>query len=122
MSTKLVILMRTDLKEMTTGKMLVQAGHAVQFALEKLQQRNDCETIKGDWAIDDRFKKVVLRIDSEAALYKISEKANALGLNNVIVVDHGLTCFDGVHTPTCLAIGPASSDVIDSITKRLRLF
>ena len=38
-----------------------------------------------------------------------------------MIVDAGLTEFNGVPTKTCIAIGPANPDDIDEITKHLKL-
>ena len=49
------------------------------------------------------------------------EKAKEMGLPCSLIEDNGHTVFNGVKTKTTVAIGPASSDDIDKITKRFRL-
>jgi hypothetical protein len=52
---------------------------------------------------------------------QIITKAIEAGLMVSMITDAGLTEFNGVHTKTCIAIGPDWSDEIDPITKHLKL-
>lgn len=45
-----------------------------------------------------------------------------MGLNAHLVIDEGLTEFNGVKTATAVAIGPNKSDLIDVLTKDLKLY
>ena len=59
---------------------------------------------------------------SEQELMNIYEKAEKRGLNVCLITDNGHTCFDGVPTKTCLAIGPTYSSLVDPITEDLKLY
>ena len=73
-----------------------------------------------DW-IDGRFTKIVVSCDSEQELDELYKQAKEKGLPCSMIVDAGLTEFNGVPTKTCIAIGPANPDNIDEITKHLKL-
>ena len=73
-----------------------------------------------DW-IDGRFTKIVVSCDSEQELDELYKQAKEKGLPCSMIVDAGLTEFNGVPTKTCIAIGPANPDDIDEITKHLKL-
>jgi PTH2 family peptidyl-tRNA hydrolase len=127
---KQVIVMRTDLK-MRKGKMIAQGAHAsmkVFFdrAHIKSYLGGRCELVSGltwqmrDW-VEGIFTKVCLRVESEAELDAIYERALAAGLPAALIVDAGKTEFNGVPTKTCCAIGPAMPEEIDPITGHLKL-
>lgn len=71
--------------------------------------------------VEGKFTKVCVGIDSEAGLIEIHEKAKAAGLLTAIILDAGLTEFNGVPTLTCCAIGPGKIEEIDKITGTLKL-
>jgi peptidyl-tRNA hydrolase len=112
---KQIIIVRTDL-EMPIGKAMVQAAHASTNAT--VQAINDPKTI--DWLSDTLSKKITLKVNSEAQLLKIFNNAKDL-TNAYLVTDVGLTVFSE-PTITCCALGPDYPDVLDPLTKRLRLF
>lgn len=62
-----------------------------------------------------------MSVDSEAELDEIFQKAVDANLYVGMIVDAGLTEFNGVPTKTCLAIGPEWSEDIDKITSHLKL-
>ncbi len=70
---------------------------------------------------NDCFTKVCLRADSEKMLLDIEKQANELGIVNFLVTDAGRTEFNGVQTRTCIALGPASVELIDQVTGDLKL-
>ena len=51
----------------------------------------------------------------------IYQQAKDKGLPCSLIVDAGLTEFNGIPTKTCIAIGPAYSKYIDPITGHLKL-
>jgi PTH2 family peptidyl-tRNA hydrolase len=132
--TKQVIVMRNDLN-MRKGKMCAQASHASMafltrgggfyqssleddraFHNERMSNLEEAE----EW-MKNSFTKVCVRVDSEEELDEIYNKAKEAGLTVHMIIDNGLTEFNGVKTKTCLAIGPHYSEKIDLITKHLKL-
>ena len=65
--------------------------------------------------------KIVVRVESEQELFDIYHKAQRAGLITSLILDAGLTEFDGVPTYTCIAIGPATDDDLKPITGHLKL-
>ncbi|MNG29366.1 peptidyl-tRNA hydrolase [compost metagenome] len=68
------------------------------------------------------FPKITLEVKNEAQLKRYYDEAVAAGLPASWIVDAGRTVSNGVPTPTCVGIGPASREAIDAITKRLRVY
>ena len=137
---KMVIVVRKDLK-MPRGKIAAQASHASVGAViqsifgERLDKSSfgiDGEGFEitkptfvngatKDWLIGE-FTKICVYVESEQELMSIYEKAEESGLNVCLITDNGHTCFDGIPTKTCLAIGPTYSSLVDPITKDLKLY
>lgn len=142
---KQVILVRKDLA-MPAGKMAAQVAHASMACLlnmgkwqggSRFKPQDNGHTIivgtetfsievdEGD-AVHDwmtkSFPKITLEVKNEAALKRYYDEAVAAGLPTSWIVDAGRTIFNGVPTPTCVGIGPASREQIDAITKRLRVY
>lgn len=136
---KQVIIIRSDLKNHTTGhkvrtgKIVAQACHAsMQFLLDRLVDHdNDVmftlnpkpfELSPDIWEwIYSNYTKIVLKVNSEEELLKLFQRALDKGLEAHIITDIGNTEFNKVPTKTCLAIGPNESSDIDEITKNLEL-
>lgn len=120
---KQVIVMRTDLN-MRKGKMIAQGAHASVGAVWLIETGVPYSPAISDayhaWRTGT-FTKVCVQIDSEDALRQIHAKAYEAGLPVKFIVDSGKTEFNGVPTPTCLAIGPAWADEIDKVTGLLPL-
>lgn len=140
---KMVIVMRKDLK-VPKGKYCSQASHAAVGAiiqalfLGSRLKENDFQEDKDyhfykvrraatttpatkEWLAGE-FTKITVAVDSLEALEEIEKKALDAALNVCKITDNGHTCFDGVPTVTCLAIGPCYSSEVDPITKDLKLF
>lgn len=137
---KMVIVIRKDLK-CPKGKYCSQAAHAAVSAVvqaifgERLTEDSFYERLHNfgingiptvnkatkDWLAGE-FTKITVAVDSLEALEEIEKKALDVGLNVCKITDNGHTCFDGVPTVTCLAIGPCYSSEVDPITKDLKLF
>lgn len=119
---KQVIVMRTDLN-MRKGKMVAQGAHAsIAFLRELVLYDDFMSGIPSQvfrW-LEGGMTKICVRVDSEEELLAIEEKAKLAGLLVHLIVDAGHTEFDG-PTRTCLAIGPASAELIDEITGELKL-
>lgn len=137
---KMVIVMRKDLK-CPKGKYCSQASHAAVSAVIQAifgERLNEDKFMEGlyDFEIDiiptvDRatkdwlageFTKITVAVDSLEALEEVEKKALEAKLNVCKITDNGHTCFNGVPTVTCLAIGPCYSSEVDPITKDLKLF
>lgn len=124
---KQVIVMRADLKsadgkKVRTGKLIAQGAHAsVSFLTRKIQSGKKLSEVENEWC-NGRFAKICLKVESEQELNEIHQKALCAGLESHLIIDSGLTEFNGVPTKTCLAIGPDYSSKIDKITGNLSLF
>jgi len=132
-----VIIIRKDLN-MRQGKSCSQASHASMLSLLKMMRkmyvkdnhRNESiilqteygkDSYLGEW-LEGSFTKICLSCDDEVELLDLYKKADDNNLPVVLVTDNGLTEFNGKKTNTCIAIGPASREDIDKITKHLKLF
>jgi PTH2 family peptidyl-tRNA hydrolase len=135
---KQVIIMRSDLN-MRKGKMVAQGSHAVMAVFLKLMRdgqefqnyvppENDYDltihvkkgTAEQYW-LENGFKKITVKCDSEEELLSLYHTAVEMGLNCALITDRGDTEFHGVPTNTCIAIGPNYSSEIDPLTKNLKL-
>lgn len=131
---KQVIVIRKDLN-MRRGKMAAQAAHAsMKVILEMMTTEDDPMfplvwmrlgmTKDGpihQWLVTGRFKKICVSVDSERELMEIYGKALQHNVVASVVVDSGLTEFDGVPTKTCIVVGPDYPEKIDPITGHLKL-
>lgn len=114
---KQVIVLRKDLN-MRKGKMCAQSCHA------SLQSLFDCNSrglgkLSANWLAEGQTK-VVVSVDSLEELSKIFKAADNLNLPCSLILDAGKTEFKE-PTYTACAIGPFNSDVIDTITGKLKL-
>ncbi|MGD9129965.1 MAG: peptidyl-tRNA hydrolase Pth2 [Candidatus Bathyarchaeota archaeon] len=115
-SYKQVIVVRTDIK-MSKGKMAAQAGHAAVSAAE--YARKNRPEWWSPW-IGEGQCKIAVKVKSEQELLELARKARNAGLPVALIVDRGLTELPP-ETVTCLGIGPAPSDKVDTITGNLSL-
>ena len=113
---KQVIVVRTDLK-MSIGKTAAQAGHAAVSAAEKAREKH--RKWWHEW-MEEGQRKIAVKVDSEEDLARIKREAEALGLPSTLVTDRGLTELKP-GTKTALGIGPAPSELMDKVTKKLPL-
>jgi PTH2 family peptidyl-tRNA hydrolase len=122
---KQVIVVNTKLG-MRRGKESAQVAHAAMEWLRKLALQvgdpiiSRMSTTELAW-LGGNHAKIVVGVDSLEELTAVQRAAEAAGVANHFVVDHGLTEFHGEHTTTCLALGPDYASVIDPITKHLKL-
>ena len=127
--------MRKDLK-MKRGKEIAQGSHAsVKFLAHKIRNVQDDRVVsmagehfpvfltqaEENWLLG-AFTKICLRVNSEEELLEIHQKALDAGLTSCLVTDNGKTVFKGVHTHTCIGIGPDEAEKIDAITGGLKLY
>ena len=113
---KQTVVLRTDLN-MSVGKLVSQACHASLESSEIARAKN--RDIWEKWRREGA-KKVILKVDSLEDLLKLEKKAKKLGAPCCLIEDRGLTEIPP-STLTALAIGPASSDIINKITGHLKL-
>ena len=128
--TKQVIVIRRDLR-MRRGKEIAQGAHAsMAWLAERVVQRMtpvgsvdhvDLSEAERAW-LDSSFRKVTVKVGSEAELLAVYEKALEAGLVAHLITDRGLTEFGGIPTRTCLGIGPDYDDLIDPVTGDLELY
>lgn len=114
-SIKQVIVVRADLG-MGKGKIAAQVGHACVLGAEHVRKTNPgwFEKWWGGQA------KIVLKVNSHKELDEVKMAAIDLGLPWSEVTDAGHTQI-APGTVTCISIGPAPEDLIDKITRDLKL-
>lgn len=122
---KQVIVIRKDLK-MRRGKEIAQGSHASLGAVflmdEKLNSfSKEIRDAYDEWR-NGQFSKICLQVNSEEELLEIFQSALSQKLPVKLITDSGRTEFNGVPTKTCLAIGPAPSNLIDKVTGDLKLY
>ncbi len=128
--TKQVIVIRRDLR-MRRGKEVAQGAHAstawlaerVLAGMTPVGSVDHVELSEAErvW-LTSSFRKVTVKVGSEAELLAVYEKALEAGLVAHLITDRGLTEFGGVPTRTCLGIGPDYDDLIDPVTGDLELY
>lgn len=127
MEHKQIIVMRKDLN-MRKGKLVAQGAHASMGAILG-QCKKDGDTLVLDlkdermapW-LTGRFKKICVYVNTEQELLDIHEAAKAANVITSLIVDAGLTEFNGVPTKTAVAVGPDREDKIDALCKHLPLY
>jgi len=134
--TKQVIVIRKDLN-MRKGKQISQGSHASMKVFLDLcekgvifddeqgeMQKYTLYYKKGsswdNW-LNGIFTKIVVSCDSEEELDNLYNQAKKQNIPCSMIVDSGLTEFNGIPTKTCIAIGPYNTDEIDKITGKLKL-
>jgi PTH2 family peptidyl-tRNA hydrolase len=115
-SFKMVIVVRSDLK-MSKGKIAAQAGHAAVTASE--YARKSRPEWWNPW-ISEGQCKIAVKTKSEEDIIEIERKARSAGLPVALIVDRGLTEIPP-NSITCLGIGPAPANKVDTITGQLSL-
>ncbi len=113
---KQVIIIRSDLG-MSKGKLAVQVAHAsVTAAFEAYRSKK--EWFEEWWRSGQ--KKVVVKVQGEAELIELYERAVRSGLPASLIRDAGLTELPP-GTTTAAAVGPAPDDAVDKLTGGLKL-
>ena len=113
---KQVLIIRSDLK-MGKGKIAAQASHASVIAtLEALHQNK----IWFDQWKKHGMAKIAVKVTSEEELHGYYQRAIKAKLPKALINDAGHTQL-APGTATAVAIGPAPSSIIDTITKDLKL-
>lgn len=125
---KMQILIRKDLT-MRKGKMIAQGSHAVLALSHKqtIPRLRDLFSVKW-WKQRKEFyrwynmgqKKIGLSVENEAHLMGLYHDLTVNGFPCELIVDEGLTEFNGVHTKTCLAVGPVPAELLAPYTGDLK--
>lgn len=135
-SSKQVIVIRKDLN-MRKGKMIAQGSHASMSFLTLCggvtsvpYSMNGMKFETGDllgydseidhW-LENSFRKICVYVNSEEELDALHQKALDKGLISHMIIDNGLTEFNGVATKTCIAIGPHWDERFEGVTDHLPL-
>jgi PTH2 family peptidyl-tRNA hydrolase len=113
---KQVIVVRKDLG-MGTGKIAAQVGHACVLGAEYV--RKSKKEWYEQWAKHGQ-QKVVVKVSSLSELEKVKRDAILHNLPWSEVTDAGHTQIEP-GTVTCISIGPAPEEMIDKVTKDLKL-
>lgn len=122
---KQVIVMRADLN-MRKGKMVAQGAHASMKAVldrgcvHDGQLHIPLDTNLDGW-LNGSFTKICVKAENLPDVLEAYHQALKLEIPSSLIVDSGKTEFGGMNTITCCAIGPADSDVIDTITGHFKL-
>ena len=132
---KQVIVMRTDLN-MRKGKMIAQGSHASNMFLfdcmqvlqnyeavtqsKRAQRAEYMVALLNSW-ISNKYKKIVVSVNSLETLETLIEEAKGLAILTYKVTDSGLTEFHGEPTVTCASFGPVASDIVNKVTGKLPL-
>jgi PTH2 family peptidyl-tRNA hydrolase len=115
--TKLVIVARKDVK-LSAGKLAAQVGHAsVDCALKAMRHQRD---VFDRWHAEGQ-KKVVLKAEKEADLFRLKLEAERMGLTTALIADAGHTELPP-GTITVLGVGPGRDSDVDKVTGALPLY
>jgi PTH2 family peptidyl-tRNA hydrolase len=119
---KQAIIVRKDLG-MSVGKIAGQVAHASIIAADKTRNSHYEWYHKWLWEDDPPQTKIILKVWSLEELMKyedIVRPALITGVEHSRIYDAGKTQI-GAGTRTALGIGPAPTELIDSIVKDLKL-
>jgi len=112
---KQVIVVRADLG-MGKGKIAAQVGHACVLGAEHVRKSHP-EWFEEWWGGQE---KIVLKVSGLKDLQEVKRHAIDLNLPWSEVTDAGHTQISP-GTTTCISIGPAPENIIDKITRDLKL-
>lgn len=115
---KMVIVVRSDLP-MGRGKTAAQCAHAALECCLQTFNNKKKQLMFESWLRSGQ-PKIIVKIPNEKELLILADKAQRAGLITAIIKDAGVTQIKP-GTITVVGIGPGSTEVIDSITSRLRL-
>ena len=112
---KQVIVVRTDL-EMGKGKIAAQVGHACVLGAEHVRKSHP-EWFTKWW---NGQEKIVVKVQDHKALEEIKKHAIELDIPWSEVTDAGHTQI-APGTTTCISLGPAPEELVDKVTRDLKL-
>ncbi len=113
---KQALIVRLDLK-IGRGKIAVQCSHAAVSAAEEARIR--FPRWWNGW-LEDGQRKIALKVPDLSTLLNLENHARRNRLPVYLVRDRGLTQVPP-DTVTCVGIGPAPSNLVDSLTGDLAL-
>lgn len=99
---------------LSQGELAAQVAHASILSMFEAPEGIVC-----GW-LDNSYPKIVLQVETTQDLFALQEKANELKLPSAFVIDEGRTELSN-GSITCLGIGPATKELIDEVTGKLRL-
>ncbi|KAJ7517285.1 hypothetical protein O6H91_21G016800 [Diphasiastrum complanatum] len=112
----MVLIVRQDLR-MGGGKVASQCAHAaVGSYIELLKSQRSLLT---KWELCGQ-PKIVVTCKNQLEMNELKCKAEKVGLPTFVVADAGRTQV-AAGSRTVLVIGPGTKDVVDSVTRHLRL-
>jgi len=121
------VILRKDLN-MRKGKMVSQGGHGVLKVILEQMVRGPEKGKFTLWAsgallawLDGIFTKICLSASSEEELLEVYDKARVAGIMCTLITDAGRTEFGGVPTNTCVVLGPAYPEQVESFVSHLPL-
>lgn len=112
---KQVIVVRTDL-DMGKGKIAAQVGHACVLGSENVRKSHP-DWFKKWW---EGQEKIVLKVPGPKELEQVKDHAIDLDLPWSEVTDAGHTQI-APGTTTCISLGPAPEELINKVTRDLKL-
>jgi len=132
MASKQVLVMKKFPKDrnMRTGKYVAQGAHAALGAIFSLGRMDpECQNFVismenpfvFEWVVG-RFTKVTVYVETDAELEAIYVKAKEANIATALIVDAGLTEFNGEPTLTAVGVGPDDVEKINALTGHLPLF
>lgn len=110
---KQVIIVRNDLK-MPKGKLAAQVAHASVESVFKSKK------VKVDEWRSEGMKKVVVKVDNKEELFRYMKEAERNKIVTALIKDAGKTFFNK-STITCLGLGPDKDEILDKVTKDLKM-
>ncbi|HZY46607.1 MAG TPA: peptidyl-tRNA hydrolase Pth2 [Candidatus Bathyarchaeia archaeon] len=113
---KQVLVVRLDL-DMGRGKAAVQCAHAAVSAAE--EARNHLRDWWSSWMSEGQLK-IAVKVPDLDSMLDLERKGRSKGIPVHLVRDKGLTQIPP-GTITCLGIGPAPTEIVDSLTRNLAL-
>ncbi|KNE58887.1 peptidyl-tRNA hydrolase [Allomyces macrogynus ATCC 38327] len=114
---KMVLVVRNDLG-MTKGKVAAQCCHACLAAYKHCVRHNP--KLAEAWEYTGQAK-VALKVNSEDEMLELEALAQSLSLSAKSIRDAGRTQI-AAGSRTVLAIGPGPVEIIDQVTKHLKLY
>ncbi|KAL0486690.1 hypothetical protein AKO1_007573 [Acrasis kona] len=117
---KMVMVVRTDLG-MKNGKIAAQCGHAVLGAYRIIASSKNPQhkSWLSAWSTFGEAK-VAVKCNSEKEMEELRTVAESKNIITYMVIDQGRTQIPA-NSKTVLAIGPAPIDVINEVTRHLKL-